>query len=72
MKGVSSRIMAGLVVKGGTGACDVILNTEMLEKSEFVEDIEQSYNRTYKDITTSNVIKDVLDKEETGDIFMPE
>ena len=72
MKGVSSRIMAGLVVKGGTGACDVILNTEMLEKSEFIEDVEQSYNRTYKDITTSNVIKDVLDKEETGEIFMPE
>ncbi len=71
MKGVSSRIMAGLVVKGGTGMCDLIVDNEMLERSEFVEDISQAYNKTYKDITSSNVIKDIVNKDEIGDIFMP-
>lgn len=71
MKGVSSRIMAGLVVRGGTGMCDVILDTKALEKSEFIEDIQQNYNKTYKDITANTIISDVINKEDAGDIFMP-
>ncbi len=71
MKSVSSRIMAGLVVKGGTGMCDVILDTELLEKSEYIEETIGDYEGTYKDINTSNVINDLIKKEETGDIFMP-
>jgi DNA-directed RNA polymerase beta' subunit len=71
MRGVSSRIMGGLVVRGGTGMCDVILDTKSLEKSEFIEDIQQNYNKTYKDITTNTIISDVINKEDAGDIFMP-
>jgi DNA-directed RNA polymerase II subunit RPB1 len=71
MKGISSRIMAGQVIKGGTGMCDLLLDTEMIEKSEFTEDIGQKYIKTYNEITTSSVINDVINKEETG-IFIPE
>ena len=35
MKGVSSRMIGGLVVKGGTGFCDVVLDTNLIEKSEY-------------------------------------
>jgi len=70
MKSVSSRIMAGLVVKGGTGMCNVVLDTELLEKSEYIEDIGD-YDGTYKDISISNVIHDTIAKEESLDIFMP-
>lgn len=71
MKSVSSRIMAGLVVKGGTGMCDVILDTDMLEKSEYLEDNLNSYDTSYKNINTSNIIEDMIKKEDVGDIFMP-
>lgn len=71
MKGISSRIMAGQVIKGGTGMCDLLLDTDMIEKSEFTEDIGQKYIKTYNEITTSSVISDVIKKDEVG-IFIPE
>ena len=72
MKSVSSRIMAGLVVKGGTGMCDVILDTEMLEKSEYVVDAISDYDTSYKEISKNSVIQDMINKEESaGEIFMP-
>ena len=71
MKGISSRIMAGQVIKGGTGLCDLILDTDLIEKSQFIEDIGQKYIKTYNEITTSSIIADVINKEET-DIFIPE
>ena len=71
MNNVSSRIMAGLVIKGGTGLCNVILDSELLEKSEFTEDTEQQYAKTYNEITTSSVMTDLIKKNITG-IFVPE
>jgi DNA-directed RNA polymerase II subunit RPB1 len=71
MKSVSSRIMAGMVIKGGTGLCNVILNTKMLENSEYIEDLETKYKKTFTELTSNPVITDVLDKEEP-DIFLPD
>lgn len=72
MKGVSSRIMAGLVIKGGTGLCDIVLNSDMIEKSEFTEDIGQKYQKTFVPIQKSNVNDHIVkEKEETG-FFVPE
>jgi len=70
MKSVSSRIMAGLVIKGGTGICDIILDTNMIEKSEQQEDIGEKYKKTYTDIS-SNVVMDDVIKKENDDIFIP-
>ncbi|ARF09013.1 DNA-directed RNA polymerase subunit alpha [Catovirus CTV1] len=70
MKGVSSRIMAGLVIKGGTGMCDLILDTEMLEKSEYTIDIGQKYEKTYIPVNKDNV-NDHFVKEEDSNIFVP-
>ncbi len=69
MKGVSSRVMAGLVIKGGTGYCDVILDTSAIEKSEY-NDLTNKY-RTHTEILTDGVAKDVM-KNDTGDMFIPE
>ena len=71
MNSVSSRIMAGLVVKGGTGLCGIKLDTELLEKSEFVEDMEEKYMKTFAGVSQDPVIKDVVEKENDEDIFMP-
>ena len=69
MKGISSRIMAGMVIKGGTGLCDLLLDVDMIEKSEFTEDLSQKYIKTYNEITTSTLIEDV--NKENSDIFIP-
>ena len=67
MKSVSSRIMAGLCIKGGTGLCNIILDKEMLENSEYTTDIGQLYNKTYKDITST------LENQEVDDnVFIPD
>ena len=71
MMSVSSRIMAGLAIKGGTGLCDVILDTKTLENSEYVEDMEQKYKKTYADLETNIVMDDIVSKPTVG-IFIPE
>jgi DNA-directed RNA polymerase beta' subunit len=72
MKGVSSRIMAGLVIRGGTGACDVVLDTDMLEKSEFTEDIGQKYEKTFVPIIENNVIEHLVKADTEANMFIPE
>ena len=70
MKSVSSRIMAGMVIRGGTGLCNVLLDSHMLENSEYVEDMEK-FKKTFVDLTTNPIIGDMLEKEQP-DIFMPD
>lgn len=50
MKSVSSRIMAGLCIKGGTGIFDIAIDTELLENSEYTVDVAQMYKKTFNDI----------------------
>lgn len=71
MNGVSSRIMAGLVIKGGTGLCNVILDTEMIQNSEFTEDIGQKYVKTYNEISGNNFMTDIINRTEENDMFIP-
>ena len=67
MKSVSSRIMAGLCIKGGTGLCNLVLDKDLLENSEYTTDIGQLYNKTYKDITST-----LQTQEVDEDVFVPE
>ncbi len=71
MSSVSSRIMCGLTINGGTTLCGILLDTELLENSEYTEDFEQNYKKTYNEITTSSIIQDTIDKQNTDDVFMP-
>ncbi len=66
MKSVSSRIMAGLCIKGGTGLCNLILDKELLENSEYTTDIGQLYKKTYNDITIKS------NAEVDDDVFIPQ
>ena len=67
MKSVSSRIMAGLCIKGGTGICNLVLDKDLLENSEYTTDSSQLYNKTYEDITV-NINKQEIDT----DVFVPD
>lgn len=70
MRSVSSRIMAGRCIKGGTGMCDVIMDSEMIENSEMT--IQHKYIDTPKaELEESNLIKDTLGKAAKLNMFMP-
>jgi hypothetical protein len=70
MKSVSSRIMGGLCIKGGTGLCNIILDTNLLENSEYVQDIEHKYKKTFTELSVDAVMDDLGSKESEG-IFIP-
>ena len=72
MRSVSSRIMAGRVIKGGTGLCDIMLDNEMLENSELYDEADEGI-RTFTDLTENVFINDILSKmNNEGDFFIPE
>jgi DNA-directed RNA polymerase II subunit RPB1 len=65
MKSVSSRIIAGMCIKGGTNIVDVVLDKEMVENSEYIyNDSDQKYNKTFNEITQTN-------NEINEDVFIP-
>lgn len=71
MNSVSARIMGGLVINGGTGLCNIMLDTEMIQNSQFTEDIGQKYIKTYNEINKNNVMTDIIDSQGESNIFMP-
>jgi DNA-directed RNA polymerase II subunit RPB1 len=71
MRSVSSRIMAGKIFRGGTGLCDVILDNEILENSEFDEYKGNKNNNNFMELTKFNLIDDILNKNEIDDIYIP-
>lgn len=68
MRGVSSRIMTGMVIKGGTGLCDIIIDTNQIEKSEY-SDTSNVY-RTHTDIRVDDIAKDIF-AQDTENMFIP-
>ncbi|ARF10760.1 DNA-directed RNA polymerase subunit alpha [Hokovirus HKV1] len=72
LKSVSSRIMTGLAIKGGTGLCNIILDYDMLENSEYDEDINYKYKKKVNEITEDSMIKDLLQTNvEEDEIYIP-
>lgn len=60
MRSVSSRIMLGQCIKGGTGMCDIVLDIDMIENSEYLEDIIPVYEDTFNTLTTNTMFNDIL------------
>jgi DNA-directed RNA polymerase II subunit RPB1 len=63
MRSVSARIMAGMAIKGGTGLPDIILDTDMLENSEYIEELDE-YSKKGLQLTTTAIIDDIINEEE--------
>lgn len=71
MNSVSSRTMAGQVIKGGTGLPNIILDHDLIENSEYIEELEEmKYKKTFTELSKSSLIDDVMNKE-IDDAFMP-
>jgi DNA-directed RNA polymerase II subunit RPB1 len=70
LRGVSGRIMTGNVIRGGTGLCEIMLDSEMIEKSEYTE----TGREIIKDVIDDSgelLIDDVVGKTQ-DDVFIPE
>lgn len=70
MRGISARIMAGMVIRGGTGYPVIKVNTKAILDSEYVEDIHESNQKT---IDSGGIANDIIDKNKgSKDIFIPD
>jgi DNA-directed RNA polymerase beta' subunit len=76
MRSVSARIMAGMSIKGGTGLPNITFDTDLIEKSEYVEDLD-IYGKKATELNVAPIINDIIkevDEEEDEDDeggFMP-
>ncbi len=68
MRGVSSRLYIGSVFKGGTGYCDLILDTKMIQNSEF---IEKETRDVRHNISINTIATAIMEDEGDEDIFIP-
>jgi DNA-directed RNA polymerase II subunit RPB1 len=69
MRGISARIAAGLVIKGGTGYPMVKVDTKMIMNSEYREDIHES---NQQNIESGGIATDIItNKKGSTDIYIP-
>jgi len=59
LKSVSSRIMVGRVIKGGTGSFDLLLDTDKIKNSEYIED-ETGGRTTFVSLDKEPLFEDLI------------
>lgn len=69
LKGVSARIMTGNVIRSGTGMCEILMDSDMIEKSEYVEPITD-VKRDVIGETEEVLMDDIMNKTATN-TFIP-
>ena len=60
MKSVSSKIMLGQVIPGGTGAFSLVLDTDKLVNSEYTTDEVDAKYGTFKNIEADPLMLDIM------------
>jgi DNA-directed RNA polymerase II subunit RPB1 len=71
MNSVSSKIMVGQVIRGGTGMCDLLIDTNIFENSEYMEEHDKPFISTFNKIKSNTIINDTLDRSDDYNIYMP-
>jgi len=71
MRSVSSRVMVGRCIRGGTGIFDLMLDTELLENSEYTSNETGGYIHM-KPIEEDVFMNDINNKTDIDDLFIPE
>ena len=71
IQSVSSRIMLGRVIPGGTGSFELLLDTDKLENSEYSKD-EQGGRISFPYLETEKLFEDIITYGFTkNDFFLP-
>ena len=63
--------MTGRTIQGGTCLCELVMDHEMLENTEYVEEIDKPIEKTYKELTTTKLLDDLISKA-SFNLFVPE
>lgn len=72
LRGVSSRIMVGRCIKGGTTLCDLIMDTDMIENSELDDTKEiKIYGNETINLQTNTFLSDLMKKTNFDNIYAP-
>jgi len=70
MRSVSSRVMAGRVISGGTGLCTLLLDTEYVMNSEYVDDETAIQRSEFSMLEDNAVLTDIISRT-MFEIFKP-
>lgn len=70
LRSVSSRIAAGRVISGGTGLSSLVIDSNFVMNSEYIEDDDPMKRTDFKIFSESSVIKDILNRS-SFNIFKP-
>jgi DNA-directed RNA polymerase II subunit RPB1 len=70
MRSVSSRIMAGRVISGGTGLCGLLLDVDYVMNSEYIEDNDAIERSEFNLIENNSIIDDIM-KRNLFEVFKP-
>jgi DNA-directed RNA polymerase II subunit RPB1 len=72
MKCMSSNIMVGRVIPGGTGAFDLLIDTEKIKNSEYIDD-ETGGRSTFIPLEKEFIFEDLINNENLNiDFYIPE
>lgn len=67
----SARVMVGRVIKGGTGMFDLIMDTKLLENSEYGDD-DSGGRIMFKPLNTNSFVDDIFKKMDINvDFYIP-
>lgn len=69
IKSTSSRIMTGRVIPGGTGAFELLLDTNKLANSEFLDD-EYQGRINFEGFKDNELFKDIMENDEVNIDFL--
>ena len=70
MRSVSSRVMAGRVISGGTGLCSLLLDTEYVMNSEYIDDETALQRSEFNMLEDNAVLTDIISRT-MFEIFKP-
>ncbi len=70
LRSVSSRVMAGRVISGGTGLCTLLLDTDYVMNSEYVDDETTVQRSEFSMLEDNPIIKDIISRK-MFEIFNP-
>lgn len=71
MNSVSSQIMVGRAFRGGTGLCEIVLDNELLENTEYHENRETKDYNKYIELESNPLMDDIFNRTEVEDIYLP-
>lgn len=71
MNSVSSQIMVGRAFKGGTGLCEIVLDDELLDNTEFYDIKDNKKYNKYIELESNSLMDDIFNRTDIDDIYLP-